>query len=71
MTTMREAQEAYDNRAEPEVDDDFEARVAAVEAQRAFFLAETELRAAIIGGGAPAEPPSTSLQPAASPGGGH
>jgi len=44
MTAMREAQEAYDNRAEPEVDDDFEARVAAVELIREKLeLAETYL----------------------------
>ena len=47
-------------------------RVAATEAQRAFFLAEVDLSAAIIGGGAaPADPSPTSMQQAASPGGGH
>jgi len=48
------------------------ARVAATEAQRAFFLAEIDLRAAILGGGtasAAESAPATSPAPAA--GGGH
>jgi outer membrane protein TolC len=48
------------------------ANVAAIEARRAFLLAEIDLRAAVIGGGAsPMPSPSPSPAPAANAGGGH
>lgn len=46
--------------------------IAAIEARRAFLLAEIDLRAAVIGGGASSSPsPSSSAAPAANAGGGH
>jgi outer membrane protein TolC len=48
------------------------ANVAAIEARRAFLLAEIDLRAAVIGGGAsPMSSPSPTAAPAANAGGGH
>lgn len=50
------------------------ANVAAIEARHAFLLAEIDLRAAVIGGGASAMPsasPSPSAAPAVKAGGGH
>lgn len=48
------------------------ANVAAIEARRAFLLAEIDLRAAVIGGGAsPSSTPLPTAAPAANAGGGH
>jgi outer membrane protein TolC len=48
------------------------ANVAAIEARRAFLLAEIDLRAAVIGGGSsPSASPSPTTAPAANAGGGH
>ena len=47
------------------------ATAAAIEAQRDFWLASTDLSAAIVGGGAAGEESSTMTMPAAGGGGGH